>query len=180
MKDPRLETLARNLLGYSLDLQAGEKLLIQGEAGSRALMITLVEETYRRGAIPFVDIGDSQLRRAWLRGANREQMDLRASWEMQRAKDVDATLYVLAGENATELADVPGKILEASRLALEPLMELLLAKKWCLLRFPTPAAAQAAGMSTEAFEDFCLAVSSLDYAPHGSGHGPAGGAHVSH
>lgn len=164
MKDPRLETLARNLLDYSLGLQPGEKVLIEGEAGSRALMITLVEETYRRGAIPFVETGDARLRRAWLRGANREQMDLRVSWEIRRVKDIDATLHILAGDNASELADVPGKILEASRLASEPLMELLLAKKWCLLRFPTSAAAQAAGMSTEAFEDFCLAVSTLDYA----------------
>jgi aminopeptidase len=59
---------------------------------------------------------------------------------------------------------VPGNVLEASRLAGEPLLELVLAKKWCLLRFPTPAAAQAAGMSTQGFEDFCLAVSTLDYA----------------
>ena len=43
-------------------------------------------------------------------------------------------------------------------------MNLYLTKKWVLLRFPTSAAAQAAGMSTEAFEDFCLAVCSLDYA----------------
>ncbi len=139
-------------------------MLIEGEAGSRALMIALVEATYQRGAVPFVETGDSQLRRAWLLGANREQMDLRVSWEMQRVKDVDATLYILAGDNASELADVPGKILEASRLATEPLMELFLTKKWCLLRFPTSSAAQAAGMSTEAFEDFCLAVSTLDYA----------------
>jgi len=164
MKDPRLETLARNLLDYSLGLRPGEKLLIEGEIGSRALMISLVEETYRRGAVPFVETGDSQLRRAWLRGANREQMELSATWEIQRIRDIDASLYILAGDNASELADVPGKILEASRLASEPLMELLLAKKWCLLRYPTPAAAQAAGMSTEAFEDFCLAVSTLDYA----------------
>jgi aminopeptidase len=43
-------------------------------------------------------------------------------------------------------------------------MEKYLTKKWCILRFPTPAGAQAAGMSTEAFEDFCLDVSTLDYA----------------
>jgi aminopeptidase len=54
--------------------------------------------------------------------------------------------------------------MEASRLASEPLMSLYLAKKWVLLRYPTPAAAQAASMSTEAFEDFCLEVCTLDYA----------------
>jgi len=164
MRDPRLDKLADNLLDYSLELQPGEKVGIEGEAGSRDLMIALVEAAYRRGAMPFVEMGDPQLRRAWLLGATREQLDLRASWEMQKFKDLDASLYILAGDNASESADVPGGVLEASRLANEPLMELVLAKKWCLLRFPTPAAAQAAGMSTEAFEDFCLSVSSLDYA----------------
>ena len=164
MKDPRLETLASNLLDYSLGLRPGEKVLIEGESGSQALMIALVEATYQRGAVPFVHTGDSRLRRAWMLGAGREQMDLQIAWETQRVKDVDATLYILAGDNASEMADVPGSILEASRLASEPLMDLLLTKKWCLLRYPTSAAAQAAGMSTQGFEDFCLAVSTLDYA----------------
>jgi aminopeptidase len=163
MKDPRLEALAGNLLDHSLDLQPGEKLLIEAQSGASALVIALVEATYRRGAVPFVQVGDSRVQRAWLLGATREQMDLQASWEMQRVRDVDATLYILAGDNASELADVPGSTLEISHLAHEPLAELYLAKKWVLLRFPTPSAAQAAGMSTEAFEDFCLAVSTLDY-----------------
>ncbi|OFW62019.1 MAG: aminopeptidase [Actinobacteria bacterium RBG_16_64_13] len=164
MKDPRLEMLAANLLDSSLELQRGEKVLIEGEREAVPLMIALVEASYRRGAVPYVRTGDSRLRRAWLLGATREQMDLSAAWEMQRVKDVDASVYILAGENASELADVPGSILEASHLANEPLMDLYLSKKWVLLRFPTASAAQAAGMSTQGFEDFCLDVSSLDYA----------------
>jgi aminopeptidase len=164
MRDPRLDRLADSLLDYSLELRPGEKVGIDGETGARDLVVALVEAAYRRGAVPFVEVGDPRIRRAWLRGATSEQLDLRASWELKKLNDLDASLYILAGDNASELADVPPGVLEASRLANEPLMELVLAKKWCLLRFPTPAAAQAAGMSTEAFEDFCLAVSSLDYA----------------
>ncbi len=164
MKDPRLEILAGNLLDYSLDLQPGEKVLISGESGSVPLMIELVEATYRRKAVPYVLLGDERLQRAWYLGATREQMDLRVSWEMHRVGDIDATLHLLAGDNASEFADVPGSILEASHLASEPLMDLHMTKKWCLLRYPTPSAAQAAGMSTQAFEDFCLDVSTLDYA----------------
>jgi aminopeptidase len=83
---------------------------------------------------------------------------------MHKVGDIDASLFIMAGDNASELADVPPDRMEAYRLAGEPLMNLYLTKKWVLLRFPTPAAAQAAGMSTEAFEDFCLAVCGLDYA----------------
>jgi aminopeptidase len=164
MKDPRLEILAGNLLDYSLELRPGEKVLIEGESGSLDLMIALVEGTYRRGAAPYAFIGDSRLHRAWLLGATREQMDLRVSWESRRVNDVDANIYILAGDNASEFVDVPGGTLEASRLAGRPLMDLTLTKKWVLLRFPTPSAAQAAGMSTEGFEGFCLSVCALDYA----------------
>jgi aminopeptidase len=164
MRDPRLDALAGNLLDHSLGLRPGEKVLIEGEAGSADLMIALVEAAYERGAVPFVDYGDPRLRRAWLLGATREQMDLRAAWEIHSVGDVDATLFIMAGDNASELADVPAATLVASRLANEALMNLYLTKKWVLLRYPTAAAAQAAGMSTQAFEDFCLAVFSLDYA----------------
>jgi aminopeptidase len=164
MRDPRLDALAGNLLDHSLGLCAGEKVLIEGEAGSIDLMIALVEAAYQREAVPFVDYGDPRLRRAWLLGATREQMDLRSVWDTQRIGDVDAVLFIMAGDNASELADVPAATLGASRLANESLMNLYLTKKWVLLRYPTAAAAQAAGMSTKAFEDFCLAVCSLDYA----------------
>lgn len=164
MKDPRLETLAANLLDYSLEIKPGEKLVISGDVHARSLIITLIEEAYRRGAVPFAEVLDSQVHRSWLMRATREQMDTRTTWDLCRFKDIDANLYILGGDNASEMVDVPPASLEASRLASEPLMEVLLKQKWCLLRYPTPSAAQAAGMSTEGFEDFCLAVSTLDYA----------------
>ncbi|MGI5939833.1 MAG: aminopeptidase [Thermoleophilia bacterium] len=164
MRDPRLETLAETLLDYSIALQPGEKVLIEGEEGAEDLMIALVEQTYRRGGVPFTLLSHARLRRAWLLGAQRSQMDLLVGWQMQRMREVDATISIMAGSNASEMADILPGTLEASRLASEPLLELLLTKKWVLLRFPTAAAAQAAGMSTQAFEDFSLAVSTLDYA----------------
>lgn len=49
------------------------------------------------------------------------------------------------------------------RLARKPLLDEPLKKKWAVLRFPMPSAAQAAGTSTKGFEDFCYRVSTLDY-----------------
>lgn len=164
MRDPRLKVLAANLLDYSLEVKAGERVLIEGEIEAGDLLIELVEGCYERGAVPFYRTGEARLRRAWLLRATREQMDLEAKWELNRLADIDASLFILAGKNATEYADVPPAVMEASRLANRPVMDAYLQKKWVLLRYPTPSAAQAAGMSTEAFEDFCLAVSTLDYA----------------
>jgi aminopeptidase len=164
MRDPRLETLAANLLDYSLEVKAGQKVLIEADSDSLDLVIALLEAAFLREAKPFAEIADARISRAWLLGAGRDQMDLAASWRSRRVRDVDATIYIIAGGNASELADVPGHVLEMSHLANQPLMDLYLSKPWVLLRYPTSAAAQAAGMSTAAFEDFCLEVSTLDYA----------------
>jgi aminopeptidase len=163
MKDPRLATLAANLLDYSLEIKAGEKVLLEADVAALDLMIALVEACYERGAVPYTHIGDSRLSRAVLLGAKREQLELGLTWAMQRMNDCDASVYIMAGANASEIADVPGATLEMSHVVNKPLMDLYLQKKWVLLRYPTASAAQAAGMSTEAFEDFCLAVSTLDY-----------------
>jgi aminopeptidase len=164
MRDPRLTRLAASLLDYSLEIKAGEKLLIESESSARDLVIALVEGAYERQAVPFAHVTDARIRRAWYLGAQREQMDLEIGWALHRMEDLDATLYIMGGANAAEMSDVPPSVLETSRLASEPLMDMYLQKKWTLLRFPTPAAAQAAGMSSEGFEDFCLDVSTLDYA----------------
>jgi aminopeptidase len=164
MKDPRIEALARNLLGYSLDLKKGERLFIEGETGCEPLVRGLIEEAYRMGAVPFFELTDPRLRRAWLLGATREQLDRKIGVDLNRLEQMDARLYILAGENASEMADVPSDTMQAWSLAHQPYLDAVMKKKWSLLRFPTSSAAQAAGMSSEAFADFCYQVSSLDYA----------------
>jgi aminopeptidase len=163
MVDLRIETLARELLGYSLGLKAGDSLLIEGEAGSEQLVRGLMAEAYRIGVRPYFEMTASRLRRAWLLGATRRQMDLKIEVDVRRMKSMDARLFILAGDNASEMADIPAETMQAWSLARKPYMDTVIRKKWCLLRFPTASAAQAAGMSGEAFDDFCFRVSCLDY-----------------
>ena len=162
--DPRIEMLAHNLLDYSLGLKPGDRVLVEGEVGSEKLMLALVDAAYERGAEPFLELYDSRLHRQWLLGATQKMMETRTSWELRRLEDLQAHLFVQAGDNASELVDVPAKAMEAYRRTSEPYWDELLTRKWCTLRFPTASAAQAAGMSTQAFEDFCFSVCSLDYA----------------
>jgi aminopeptidase len=127
-------------------------------------VVELLEGAYDREVVPFYHLSDARIRRAWYLRAQREQMDIETRWSLHQLDDVDSHIYIIGGDNACELADVPQHVMEASRLAFRPVTEKYLQKKWTLLRFPTSAAAQAAGMSTEAFEDFCLDVSTVDYA----------------
>jgi aminopeptidase len=103
------------------------------------------------------------LRRAQLLGANREQLDVEAAWRLERIRSMDARVFILAGSNYFELADVPSRVLQDWSLATKPMFDEIMKKRWVLLRFPTASGAQGANMSTEAFEDFCFRVSTLDY-----------------
>jgi aminopeptidase len=148
MRDPRLAKLAASLLDYSLEIKPGEKLLIESEAAGRDLVIELIDAAYERQVIPFVQMGDARVRRAWYLNAKRDQMDLEVGWALHRLADIDASVYIIGGANATEMADVPPSVLETSRLASEQLLDEHLRKKWFLLRFPTPSADWPPGPET--------------------------------
>lgn len=165
--DPRVRTLARNLIRYSTGLQAGEKILIDVYGLQPAMVRALVEETYAVGGVPLVSIKDHSVTRALLMGATEAQLKQIAKYEVERMQEVDAYVGLRAGENASELADVP-----AEQMALyqkfwwHPIhSEVRVPKtRWVVLRWPTPSMAQLANTSTEAFEDFYFDVCNLDYA----------------
>lgn len=163
--DPRIRTLARNLIRYSTSLQPGEKVLIDAYGLEVPVVRALVEEAYAAGALPFVSIKQHQVQRALLMQATAAQLEMMARYEIDRMQDMNAYIAVRAGENASELADVP-----AEQHALyqkhwwKPIhTDVRLHKKWVVLRWPTPSMAQLANTSTEAFEDFYFDVCTLDY-----------------
>lgn len=52
MTDPRIETLAKNLIGFSCNVQRGENVLIETYGDCDALLLALIRETYAAGANP--------------------------------------------------------------------------------------------------------------------------------
>ncbi|QZT35054.1 aminopeptidase [Caldalkalibacillus thermarum TA2.A1] len=167
MKDPRIETLAKNLIHYSVRLQKGEKILIENIGLEKELLHALIKEVYTTGGYPFVTIKEPSVNRALLMGAEPEQLDLMAKWEAVRMKEMDAYIGIRSGDNISELADVPAEKMQAyAKHVLHPVHSKIRVPhtKWVILRWPRPSMAQLANMSTEAFEDFYFQVCNLDYA----------------
>ncbi len=165
--DPRIRTLARNLVRYSCALQPGEKILIDSYGLEVSMIRALVEETYAAGGLPFVSIKQHQVTRALLSQATAGQLDMMARYEIERMKDMDAYIGLRAGENANELADVaPEQMALYQRHWGQPIHSEIRVPhtKWVVLRWPNHSMAQLANTSTEAFEDFFFKVCTLDYA----------------
>ena len=77
---------------------------------------------------------------------------------------MQAYVAVRGSANASEGSDVPSERLALYSRTLRPVLNFRVSKtRWVVLRWPTPSMAQAANMSTEAFEDFYFDVCTLDY-----------------
>lgn len=165
MKDPRIETLANNLINYSVKLQKGEKVLIENFGLQRELVNALVNEAYAAGGYPFVLLKDHQVDRALLMGAQEEQYKMMGEFEANVMSQMDAYIGLRAGDNINEQSDVPAEKMAIQGQTVGKVHRNIRVPKtkWVVLRYPTNSMAQLAKMSTEAFEDFYFEVCNLDY-----------------
>ena len=167
MKDIRIEKLASNLLSHSINLQKGEKILIE-IIGMDAIPLgkELIKQAENIGAIPFFNIIDYEIMREMLLNCTEEQMQIYAKHDLQRMKDMDAYIGVRASTNTAELNGIPVEKMEKyNKYYTLPVHfeERVKHTKWCILRYPNASMAQMSNMNTEEFEDFYFNVCTLDY-----------------
>jgi aminopeptidase len=127
----------------------------------------LIDRIAAAGALPFVVTKQQRVQRTLYQNATREQMTILGEWELSLMQQMNAYCGLRGSHNALEMSDVPDDKMRLYR-------ELVWSKvhsnqrvpctKWVVLRWPTSAMAQQAGMSTEAFEDFYFDVcTGVDY-----------------
>jgi aminopeptidase len=164
MQDARFEKLASLLVNYSTDLKPNEKVLIESFDAPDEMTIALVRAARKAKAIPFVQLQRARVTRELALEIDARALDLTAAYELARMKKMDAYIAVRGSNNISELADVPIDKMKLVAKKLRPLQDQRVQKtRWVVLRWPTPAMAQLAGMSTEAFENFFFKVCTLDY-----------------
>lgn len=166
MRDPRLQILARNLVQYSMDVQAGDKVLIDMTGHEREMVRCLVEEVYRRGGLPFVELRDPAVEASLLKGMTEEHVRAWAEMDLLRMKEMQCYVSIRSGENVSEKSDVPEERMRLYNLHYSKPVhndQRVQNTRWVVLRYPSPSMAQLAGSSTEAFEDFYFNVCNLDY-----------------
>lgn len=167
MTDPRHTQLADTLVSYSCSLQPGEKVLIEAIDVPHAFTRELVRLAAAAGALPLVTLKSQQIWRALQLAGSDEQMQLIGDLEARRMRAMDAYIGVRGAENVSEWTDVPGDKMDLyeAKVWKKAHIEIRVPQtKWCVLRWPNPAMAQLAQMSSEGFEDFYFSVCNIDYA----------------
>lgn len=165
MKDPRIKKLAGQVMEYSVSLKPGEKVLIEAWDDAEDFVDAFVKADQGLGAYPFVSLQSTRTMRRIIMDVSTEYMEAWFEYEAVRLKDMDAYICIQKKDNFSEYADIP-----TDKMAVYSEYHGVLhntyripATKWCVLRYPNPAMAQLAGMSTEGFEDYFFDVNNIDY-----------------
>ncbi|MFM7749188.1 MAG: aminopeptidase [Opitutaceae bacterium] len=162
--DPRYMQLAAGLSGFSTSLAKGERVLIDAFDIPDAMVIALIRAVRARGAHPYVQIHRARVTRELSVGAEEAQFSVHADVELARMQRMDAYIAIRGSDNIFESSDVPASKVQLVSRLMKPVLDHRVGRtKWVVLRWPSSAMAQQAGMSTEAFEDFYFKVCTLDY-----------------
>ncbi len=154
--DQRITRWAKTLVGYCLEVQAGEAVAVYATPAAEPLVAEVCREILRAGGNPIPIISLSSTREVLLREGNDEQL----SWisPIQRAllEHVNVQLTIQSEMNTRQFTSIDPKrqgtlnrtFRELNRQFQKP------DRRWCLTLYPTQAYAQEAGMSLAEFEEF--------------------------
>jgi aminopeptidase len=168
MTDLRYTKLAKLLVNYSTELKKGDRILLDMIDVPDEFTVELIRSVRASGATPFVETRHTRVGREQLLGMNEQQAGDIRDIEMFRMKKMQAYIAIRGADNMNENSDVPSDRVQLYSKVIRPVQDYRVNKtRWCVLRWPTPSMAQAAGMSTEAFENLYFDVCTMDYAKMG-------------
>lgn len=160
--------LACQILDFSCEIKAGEKILIQlvglnGIGLARALGV----EARKRKAIPFFRMEDTELNKELLRHGDKTYWESLTQVEgLPIMKEMDAFVGIRATENIYESSSVEGdsmKAYEKEYLIPVHFEQRVKHTKWVIMRYPSPAFAMNARMSTQEFINYFYQACLVDY-----------------
>jgi aminopeptidase len=171
MHDERLDRLADLLLNYSLKLKAGDLFEINGGVTAKPLIKSLLRRAHKIGAVPFVKLGDDELRRLFFGfidpenpKASKAAIDAQLEWENKYWDHMTAHVDIGVDENDAELSAVDTRSMTYYREQRRALRDRIIdERKWVYLHYPTMADAQKAGMCYDDFYEFFLSAALVDY-----------------
>ncbi len=167
MKDPRYVRLAELLVDHSMQVQPKDKVLIEAFDIPPDFTTEMIRAVAQAGGLPIVSTYQQPVMRELIRNASEEQMAFISQIERARMEGVQCYAGIRGSHNIAEMSDVPKDRMDFYERHWWKKVhgEVRVPKtKWVVLRWPTPSMAQAANMSTEAFEDFYFRVcAGVDY-----------------
>ena len=168
MRDPRVENLAKILVGYSTKVKEGDTVIIDGSPAGEPLVAAIYEEVLKAGGLPVVSMSFEGQSVVYFQHASDEQLDWVSPVSRWAAEESDVRIAVGAATNTRQLSTVPPERQQRRQAATRELLEINMRRsaagehRWVYTIFPTSGYASDAEMSLREFEDFYFAACLAD------------------
>jgi aminopeptidase len=168
MADPRVNTVAKILVDYSVEVQPNQLVQITGHSEGAPLILAVYQRVLERGAHPFLRVGLEEAEELLYTYASDAQLDYVPPFMREIVERVDANIGIWTDVNTKRLTSADPAKQSRRAVAMRPLSDRLLeraAKKelhWTGTVYPTHAFAQDAEMSLHEFEDFVYSACLVD------------------
>lgn len=168
MTDPRVEAMARVLVEYSLAVQEGDFVRLQGGADGAPILMAIYEQVLANGGHPWIQLGLDGADEVLYKRASEAQLDFVPAFARAMIDEIQASISVWTETNTRRLSNVnPAKQARRAQ-AMRPLSERFMERaarrelRWTATLFPTHAFAQDAEMSLREFSDFVFKASLVE------------------
>lgn len=166
MLDPRVRRLAETVVDFCTEVKEGDTVQIKAWSDlAKPLMVEVYRRAVQKGAGEIIThIELEEFREILFREASEEQLGGFPSLRMHEAEHTDVDIQILAPSNTKMLSGFePGRV--ATWRSSDAAVRAYLTDhtRWVVTLYPTPGAAQDAGMSMTEFEDFVFDTVDLDW-----------------
>jgi aminopeptidase len=160
MIDPRVETVAKILVDYSVEVKPNQLVRISGGPEGTPLILAIYQKVLERGACPFLHVEPEEAEELFFTCAKDAQLDYVAPFMKDMIEQIDAHFGIWTDVNTKQLTNADPAKQSRRAVAMRPLSDRLLERaankelRWSGTIHPIQAFAQDAEMSLREFEDF--------------------------
>ncbi|MBN1316863.1 MAG: aminopeptidase [Anaerolineales bacterium] len=160
MIDPRIEKLADVLVNYSVAIQPGDKILIQGETSAAPLIEAVYKKCIQAGGHPFFNLILPNQEEIFYRYASDEQLLNTPDYMKYILETIDVRIKIKGAVNTKALSNIDAQKHVLAKRGQAELSKIFMQRsaandlRWTVSLFPTHAFAQDADMSLSEYEDF--------------------------
>jgi len=167
MRDERLNKLAKVLVGYSVQVKAGDLVRISGSSVAEPLIIELAREVILAGGHPMIQMRPEQVEEILYKHGSDEQLKYISPVTWSIVENIDVSIGIWANRNTKSLSNCDPSRQATLSAAQRPVKDKFFDRaargelRWVGTQYPCEANAQDAEMSLSEYEDFVFAAGLL-------------------
>ncbi len=160
----KIKELSKKIVGYSLQLKKGEKVFIKSDLEAKPLLLRLIEDITKAGAVATVHIVDPEIEAMLANTTIEDRLELLKKESLEQVENYDAFITIRYTTNDYENKEVNHEKTKKIAQALEKASHIRTnQRKWVLLNYPSRLDAYKASMKSATYFDYAMDVMNLDY-----------------